>query len=77
MNLYDILACPTCKVAVVRNDDILTCTACQRTYPIVNGVPVLFPDSSVPDIQLDRTPCHAVAATWGNRARSGCRQYGL
>jgi uncharacterized protein YbaR (Trm112 family)/SAM-dependent methyltransferase len=51
MNLYDILACPTCKVAVVRQDQTLTCTQCQRTYPIVNGVPVLFPDGSVPAIQ--------------------------
>ena len=51
MNLYDLLACPTCKVAVVRQDQTLICTQCQRTYPIVNGVPVLFPDGSVPAIQ--------------------------
>jgi uncharacterized protein YbaR (Trm112 family)/SAM-dependent methyltransferase len=51
MNLYDLLACPTCKVAVVRQDQMLVCGQCQRRYPIVNGVPVLFPDGSVPAIQ--------------------------
>jgi uncharacterized protein YbaR (Trm112 family)/SAM-dependent methyltransferase len=51
MNLYDILACPNCKTAVVHQDQTLVCTKCQQAYPIVNGVPVLFPDGSVPHIQ--------------------------
>jgi len=51
MNLYDILACPTCKVAVVRQEQQLICSQCRRVYPIVNNVPVLFPDGSVPAIQ--------------------------
>lgn len=51
MNLFDILVCPNCKVAIVRHDQSLTCPRCHRTYPIVNNVPVLFPDGSVPAIQ--------------------------
>lgn len=51
MNLYDILACPTCKVALVHSDQILACPNCRRTYPIINNVPVLLPDGSVPVTQ--------------------------
>lgn len=51
MNIYDILACPTCKIAVTRYEQTLHCSQCQRSYPIINNVPVLFPDGSVPSIQ--------------------------
>lgn len=51
MNLFDILACPNCKVSVSQQDDTLICPSCNQAYPIINGVPVLFPDGSVPDIQ--------------------------
>ena len=50
-SLYDLLACPTCKVAVTRQGQALACPACGRAYPIVDGVPVMFPDASVPAIQ--------------------------
>lgn len=48
MDLFDILACPTCKVAVDRREDTLICQACRRAYPIVNNVPVMLPDTSIP-----------------------------
>lgn len=48
MNLYDLLACPVCKGDLVRSDTQLTCNACPRSYPIINGVPCLLPDGSVP-----------------------------
>ena len=51
MDLFDILACPNCKVAVTRDGDQLTCASCTQSYPIIDGVPVMFPDGSVPDIQ--------------------------
>lgn len=50
-SLYDILACPNCKTAVDRVGDALRCDACGQHYPIVNGVPVLMPDGSVPEIK--------------------------
>jgi uncharacterized protein YbaR (Trm112 family)/SAM-dependent methyltransferase len=48
MTLYDILACPNCKVAVVRQHEHLICSQCNRSYPIINDVPILLPDGSVP-----------------------------
>lgn len=51
MSLFDILACPLCKVHVDRGSDALHCGQCGRRYPIVNGVPVMMPDGSIPDVQ--------------------------
>jgi uncharacterized protein YbaR (Trm112 family) len=51
MSLYDILACPTCLARVERQPESLRCPACGRQYPIVRGVPVMFPDGRVPVIQ--------------------------
>lgn len=48
MSLYDILACPTCKTAVVRHDNTLQCTQCHQTYPIINNTPVMLPKGEVP-----------------------------
>jgi uncharacterized protein YbaR (Trm112 family)/SAM-dependent methyltransferase len=53
-NLYDLLVCPVCKHDVDRREDHLHCVACGRAYPIVNGVPVMFPDGSVPTIQHEQ-----------------------
>ncbi len=50
MSLYDILACPTCKVHLERFQSSLNCPQCGMKYPIVNGVPAIFPDGSVPEI---------------------------
>lgn len=51
MNLYDIIACPICKQSLVRQEDSLLCSQCQRRYPIINNVPILFPDGRLPTIQ--------------------------
>ena len=50
-SLYDLLACPNCKVHVDRIDEKLVCSSCGVTYPIVDGIPVMFPDGSIPSIQ--------------------------
>jgi uncharacterized protein YbaR (Trm112 family) len=42
MDLFSILACPTCKVNVQRQGNLLVCSHCHRTYPVVNGVPVFL-----------------------------------
>ncbi len=44
MSLYDILACPVCKVAVDVQDDGVVCRQCRRAYPIVNHVPIMLID---------------------------------
>jgi uncharacterized protein len=43
--LFDVLACPTCKGDVVYNDDktSLVCSACKVEYPIKDGIPVMLP----------------------------------
>ncbi len=50
MSLFDLLACPTCKTAVARHADHLSCETCEIDFPILDGVPVMFPDGSVPDV---------------------------
>lgn len=39
LDLLDILCCPDCRAALSLDAESLRCTACGRTYPIVNGVP--------------------------------------
>lgn len=53
--LLEILACPSADHAPLRvgtdadpNADVLTCTACGRRYPVVDGVPVLLLDEAQP-----------------------------
>ncbi len=54
--LMEILACPLCKgdlgLEIVEESDgkilagRLTCTTCQQSYPISDGVPNLLPPES-------------------------------
>ena len=46
--LLDILVCPQCKGAVVprAQDDALVCPACSLSYPVREGVPVLFAEEA-------------------------------
>jgi uncharacterized protein YbaR (Trm112 family)/SAM-dependent methyltransferase len=41
--MLDILACPACRATLERQGNELICTAGHR-FPIVKGVPILFPD---------------------------------
>ena len=50
MSLFDILACPTCRVSVERHPDAVICTSCGQHYPVVDGLPVMFPDGSIPEV---------------------------
>jgi len=51
MSLFDILACPNCKIHIKQQEDSLKCEKCGLSFPIINGIPVMFPDGSVPVIQ--------------------------
>ncbi|HJJ55400.1 MAG TPA: methytransferase partner Trm112 [Methanocorpusculum sp.] len=52
--LLDIICCPICKgtLIITENkstnteilDGVLTCTSCNRTYPISDGIADLLPD---------------------------------
>lgn len=53
--LLDILACPAPHHAPLRpgteddpQADALTCTACGRTFPVTDGIPVLLLDEATP-----------------------------
>jgi uncharacterized protein len=53
--LLDILACPAPHHAPLLpgtpddpHADALTCTACGRTFPITDGIPVLLLDEATP-----------------------------
>jgi uncharacterized protein YbaR (Trm112 family) len=49
--LLDILACPVCRAILERRQDELICVQAGHRFPIVNGVPVLFPDGRLAEIQ--------------------------
>jgi hypothetical protein len=42
------LACPVCHGALRVEEDRLLCAACSRTYPIVDGIPVLIAGREIP-----------------------------
>lgn len=49
--LIDILACPDCRSPLVRQGDQLVCGLGGHIFPLVNGVPILFPGGKFKDIQ--------------------------
>ena len=51
MSLYDVLACPTCRVKVVRLGNHLRCEQCGCEYPIVDGVPIMLPGGIYDDVR--------------------------
>ncbi len=46
--LLDILACPLCKNPVVADEShsCLICHACQLSYPVRDGIPVMLLDEA-------------------------------
>ena len=43
----DDLACPVCFAALRFSEITVVCTGCARTYPIVDGIPVLIPQRGI------------------------------
>lgn len=50
-SLYDVLACPQCKVKPERDQDQLHCPRCAETYPIIDGVPVMVAGGKLPVVR--------------------------
>jgi uncharacterized protein YbaR (Trm112 family) len=48
-DLLDILVCPLCKKRLVLKNEgqALKCPACNRVYPIRDGIPILLVDEAV------------------------------
>jgi len=44
IDLRKLLACPLCRVNVYCNSDAYHCPTCQRSYPILNGIPIFLTD---------------------------------
>jgi uncharacterized protein YbaR (Trm112 family) len=40
--LLALLACPACQGDIELKENKIVCTRCQRSYPIVDGIPVLL-----------------------------------
>lgn len=43
------LACPACRGEITAEADDLRCTACNRRYPVRDGIPVLLESESRTD----------------------------
>ena len=43
--IYDMLRCPACKADLAWSEPIaeLLCCPCGHAYPVIDGIPVLFP----------------------------------
>lgn len=47
--LLEILACPICesRPRLELSGEMLVCTQCRRSFPIVDGIPHLLPESAI------------------------------
>jgi uncharacterized protein YbaR (Trm112 family) len=54
--LLAILACPLDKEPVTRRGNYLVCSACQRHYPIRDGIPVMLIDEALTPEQAAAAP---------------------
>ncbi len=41
--LREQLACPVCHGELQEQAESLLCLSCSRTYPVIDGIPVLIP----------------------------------
>jgi uncharacterized protein YbaR (Trm112 family) len=44
------LACPVCRASFVLSEEKLICQGCGRAYPIVDGIPILIAERTIPGI---------------------------
>lgn len=59
----EILACPRCRGLLASASHGLTCSQCNRGYPIIEGVPVLYPGA--PEAQYEYPePQFSAAYQW-------------
>jgi uncharacterized protein YbaR (Trm112 family) len=49
LDVTSVGVCPDCRGAIAWNDGELRCPACGRSYPVVDGIPVLLPIYEDPD----------------------------
>jgi len=64
--IRDILACPVCRSDVEVEKDNVICSKCDRRYPVLWGVPIMFPDNdeiSEGRLELSRNTYTTLAET--------------
>ncbi len=83
--LLEILACPCPRHAELRagtasdpDAEVLTCTACGRSFPVTDGIPVLLLDEALPGTgppgeAVDTTTTGDTDTAGGGTGRSGQR----
>ena len=49
--LIDILACPDCQSPLVQEDSKLICALSGHEFPMINGVPILFPGGGLLEVE--------------------------
>lgn len=71
--LMEILACPCPAHGTLHSGtaadpeaDALTCTACGRSFPVTDGIPVLLLDEALPGTGPDADRADDARATGGN-----------
>ena len=47
----DGVVCPDCRHALVDHSVHLSCSGCDKSFPVVNDIPVLLPENSVFSIE--------------------------
>lgn len=47
----DDLACPVCFAALQFSASTVVCSGCGRSYPVVDGIPVLIPQRAAPSVK--------------------------
>jgi len=55
-DLQSRLVCPACRGVLTWSTAEAACTACNRTYPVVDGIPILLPKPAPTCLNPDGTP---------------------
>jgi SAM-dependent methyltransferase len=72
VDLYDLLACPHDRAhPLVRSDDAVTCSRCDRRYPIEHGVVVFLDAAELSEIERRERESRDEESTWYDRMFEG------
>lgn len=51
--LADILACPECMGELTDGNELLECSSCGATYPVIDGIPIFVDEEAAAHDELD------------------------
>lgn len=74
-NIRDLLLCPACHGSLHWSEAEARCRACARTYPVVDGIPILLLDQSAADHdELEHLHGHPAGHAHGPAHQHGHKQ---